>query len=109
MKKRSLPPLTGSGLEQVVLDKSAEELLRIARKRRATSQDRNKEKERVHRLKKELASWEMSQRIRAYVAAMQHTDYAGTADRAEFLAWAETYADHLDPTVDFRIEVLDMP
>lgn len=25
----------------------------------------------------------------------------------EWLAWVQHYADHLDPTVDFRIDVLD--
>jgi len=40
---------------------------------------------------------------------MRTTDNATDATAPEFLTWAETYADHLDPTVDFRIEVLDMP
>ena len=60
-----------------------------------------------HRLNKELEDWEASQRIRAYVAAMQNADQATDENRAEFLAWARRYADHLDPAVDFRIEVLD--
>ena len=108
-RKQSLPALDGNGLAQVVIDKSAEELLRIARQRLATSQQRNRENERIHKLKKKMTDWENSQRIRTYVTAMRTTDSTTDATDPEFLDWAGTYADHLDPTVDFRIEVLDMP
>jgi len=103
VKRRSLQTLDDTGLAQVVLDKSAEELLRIARKRHANGQQRHKENQRIHRLKKELGDWETSQRIRAYIATMRAAD----TGQAEFLAWAERYADHLDPAADFRIAVLD--
>lgn len=49
----------------------------------------------------------MSNRIRAYLATMRTFDHNNRADRAEFFAWVERYADHLDPTTDFRIAVLD--
>lgn len=104
VRRRSLPQLEGSGLAEVVIDKSAEELLRIARKRHINSQRRHRETLRIHRLKRELEGWEMSQRIRTYIAAMRITG----DDQSEFLAWAETYVDHLDPAVDFRIEALDI-
>src|SRR5947209_6356178 len=71
-RKRTLQPLDDNGLEQVVIDKSADELLRIARQRLAASQQRNRENERIHKLKKKMTDWETSQRIRAYVAAMRN-------------------------------------
>lgn len=52
--------------------------------------------------------WEESQKIRAYVAAMRSGRSKPDKATKEWLAWAEQYADHLDPAVDFRIEVLDV-
>ena len=104
VRKRSLSPLESNGLTEVIIDKSAEELLRIARKRHINSQRLHRENQRIHRLKREMEGWEMSQRVRAYVVAMRSSDH--DLDD-EFFAWAETYADHLDPAVDFRITLLD--
>jgi hypothetical protein len=48
-----------------------------------------------------------SDHIRSYLAAMHTVCVDGKPGQAEFFAWAEHYADHLDPTTDFRIAVLD--
>lgn len=106
VRKRSLKPVDEKARSEVVIDKTADELFRIARKRKATSEQRHKERQRIFRLQKELKDWEMCNRIRAYVAAMQ-TSGMITPSKADFFAWADTYANHLDPTTDFRIEVLD--
>jgi len=106
-EKQPLPPAKKkNAAKATTLDKSAEELLYMARNRAVGSKVRYTERQRIHRLQNELKDWEMSNRIRAYISAMQASDRI-TNDQAEFLAWAETYANHLDPTVDFRITVLD--
>lgn len=107
LKKQPLPALKEKAVAQVALNKSEEELLQIARNRFCSSKVRHRERQRIHRLQGELRDWENGQRIRAYVAAMRSSGRDIGASQAEFLAWAETYADHLDPTVDFRIAVLD--
>lgn len=92
-----------------MLNRSEEELLHLARNRFSASKTTHSERQRIHRLQNELKDWETSQRIREYIAAIHAAGIDRNTDKAEFLAWAETYANHLDPTTDFRIEVLDMP
>jgi hypothetical protein len=89
------------------INKSEEDLLHIARNKQSKSKLGHVERQRVFRLQAALKNWESSNRIRAYIAAMRASPSAGKEDFASFLAWADTYANHLDPTTDFRIEVLD--
>lgn len=60
-----------------------------------------------YRLRAEIKDWEESQKIRAYVDAMRSGKSKLNKTTKEWLAWAEQYADHLDPTFDFRIDALD--
>ncbi len=64
------------------------------------------EKAKAKRLKTELEGWETSRRIRTYLTAMRGNGDL-TPDQMEWFVWAEQYANHLDPTIEFRIEVLD--
>ena len=107
VRRAPLRALSEKGRAEIAIDKTAEELFEIARKRKTTGQQKHKERQRIFRLQNELKEWEMSARIRAYLAAMRTPDHKNGADRVDFLAWAERYADHLDPTLDFRIAVLD--
>lgn len=107
--KRPLPPSRKKNQAEVMLNRSEEELLHLVRNRFSASKTTHSERQRIHRLQNELKDWETSQRIREYIAAMHAAGIDRNTDKAEFLAWAETYANHLDPTTDFRIEVLDMP
>ncbi len=107
VRKRSLKPIEETVVAEVVIDKTADELFRSARKRKATSEQRHKERQRIFRLQKELKEWEMCNRIRDYLAAMRAGDRSLSYHQTEFFAWADTYAKHLDPTNEFRIEVLD--
>jgi len=107
VRRAPLRALSEKGRAEIAIDKTAEELFDIARKRKATRHRKHNERQRIFRLQNELKEWEMSGRIRAYLTAMRTA--GADSDRSEFLAWAETYADHLDPTIDFRIEVLDTP
>jgi hypothetical protein len=84
-----------------------QELETVAKKRRILKEQHQTEQQKVNRLKAELQNWDTSRRIRMYLAMLRNLSNAPGPDHAEFLAWAEHYADHLDPTVDFRIEALD--
>jgi hypothetical protein len=106
VKKAPLPPID-DGITQVALDKTADEMLRLAKRRAVTSQQRQVEKQHIKRLKQEMVLWEESQKVRAYVAAMRSGRSKPDKAEKEWIAWAEQYASHLDPAVDFRIEVLD--
>lgn len=89
------------------INKSEEDLLHIARNKQSKGKLGHVERQRVFRLQAALKNWESSNRIRAFIAAMRASPAAGKEDFASFLAWADTYANHLDPTNEFRIEVLD--
>lgn len=106
LKKSPLPPLT-DGIAYVALDKTADEMRRLAKKRAAIGQQRQVEKQRIKRLEQEIVAWEESQRIRAYITAMRTDKNKISADTKALLAWAEQYADHLDPAKDFRIAALN--
>ena len=106
VKKAPLPPIDDC-ITQVVLDKTADEMLRLAKKRAATSQQRQVEKQHIKRMKQEMARWEESQKVRAYVAAMRSGKSKPNKATKEWLAWAEQYAEHLDPTNDSRITALE--
>lgn len=107
VRRAPLRVLSEKSRAEIAIDKTAEELFEIARRRKATGQQKHKERQRIFRLQNELKDWEMSHRIRAYLAAMRAAGADASPSRADFFAWAEKYADHLDPTTDFRIAVLD--
>lgn len=76
-----------------------------ARKREEEEQRRRwKFQERVERLKRNVSSWEEAERIRAYLAAVRKKTEAQEggiregSPIAHFLAWAERYAESLDPS-----------
>jgi len=105
--KAPLPPLSETGCTQIIYDKTLQELESVAKKRRILKEQRQTEQQKISRLKSELQDWDTSRRIRMYVAMLRNLPNAGNPGQAEFVAWAEQYAGHLDPTVDFRIEALD--
>lgn len=107
VRRAPLKSLSEKGRAEIAINKTAEELFDVARKRKATSEQRHKERQRIFRLQKELKEWEMSNRIRDYLAAMRTAGVDIKRDQADFFAWAEHYADHLDPTSNLRIAVLD--
>jgi hypothetical protein len=107
VKKTPLRPLTESGRAQIILDKSAQEIELVAKKRRIIKEQRQTERQKINRLKAELQDWDTSRRIHIYLAQLRGLPTAAEPAQAEYLAWAARYADHLDPTVNFRIEALE--
>jgi len=94
-------------VEQITINKSGDDLLHVAKNRFLKSKVSHSDRQRIHRLRAEIKDWEESQKIRTYVAAMRSGRSKPDKAEKEWLTWAEQYADHLDPAVDFRIEVLD--
>ncbi|MDE3016597.1 MAG: hypothetical protein KGI29_06745 [Pseudomonadota bacterium] len=107
VEKTLLSSLSETGCTQITFDKSLQELESVAKKRRILKEQRQTEQQKINRLKSELQDWDTSCRIRMYIAMLRTQPGAARPDQAEFLAWAAQYADHLDPTVDFRLEALD--
>jgi len=107
VSREPLKPLAEGGRAEVAIGKSAAQLAEIARKRKAGGKLLHKERQRIHRLQGELREWEASRRIRDYIAALRASGADARPGMADRLAWMKRYADHLDPTVDFRIETLD--
>jgi hypothetical protein len=107
VEKAALPPLPETGCAQIIFDKSLQDLESVAKKRHIIKEQRQAEQQKINRLKAELQYWDTSRHIRMYIAMLRARPDASDLDQAEFLAWAQRYADHLDPTMDFRIEVLD--
>jgi len=107
VEKASLPPLSETGCAQIIYDRTLQELESAAKKRRIFKEQRQTEQQKIARLKAEMQDWDTSRRIRMYVAMLHSLPNAAEPGQAEFLAWAEQYAGHLDPMVDFRIEVLE--
>ena len=73
------------------------------RRRRAEEQRRWKEEEKIRTLEAQIASWEKSQKVRQFLAAVEatRTQQHGTLDPnskvAHWLSWGRRYADSLDP------------
>ncbi len=107
VEKAALPPLSETGCTQIIYDKTLQELESVAKKRRILKEQRQTEQQKINRLKTELQDWDTSRRIRMYIAMLRNLPNASDPHQAEFLTWAERYAEHLDPTADFRIEVLE--
>jgi hypothetical protein len=107
VRRIPLPRLPENGRDHFILDKSTKQLAELAHQRRVIKEAKQTERQKITRLKAELQAWEMSRRIQAYIAAVQASGRNIAVDQAEFLTWAQRYADHLDPTTDFRIEALD--
>ena len=106
VRRPALKPLPEGGRDRIVIDKSAEQIAEMARQRKSVIERKQAERQKAKRLRADMQDWEASNRIRAYLAALR-AQPGEDPDQAEWLTWAETYANHLDPMVDFRIEVLD--
>jgi len=107
IKKPALPAIKSTDLEHITVNKSGDDLLHAAKNRFTKSKVRHSDRQRVHRLRNEVNAWEESQRIRVYIAAMRPIMNKKDGEAKEWLAWAEQYADHLDPTKDYRLTPLE--
>jgi hypothetical protein len=76
----------------------------VRRQEEIESHRRYELERRIERLDRNIAAWRRAKRIRAYVEAIANRmadegPHAPENDSAEWLAWARSYADSIDPTV----------
>jgi hypothetical protein len=76
--------------------RDAEERERTWRDLMATAHERQIEDDRIARLTANVDAWDQALRIRAYCDAAEAT-YHDNADAMEWIAWARTHAQRLDP------------
>ena len=71
------------------------------------------EKERFQALEQEVESWQKSQRLRVYIEAVQrdalkrHDAIDPDSETGQWIAWATSHADRLDPLVERPTSILD--
>lgn len=82
---------------------------RIAAEARAKlRQQKEAELAKVDKLESHMENWRKSQDIRSYIKEVKTKINTGNNNEMrEFLEWAEKYAEHIDPTTEKRISILD--
>ncbi len=89
---------------EITVDRDAKQLAKANDKRRVQKPDMMTERQRVRRLKIELRDMEIARRTRHYLEAMRQLPNATAPEQAEWLDWVARYADHIDPTVDYKMD-----
>lgn len=105
--RQPLPPATKDTLTEVMIDRDTKQLAKLHDKRRIANTSMMQERQKIRRLKVALRDMDVASKTRAYITAMKASSKAKEPEMKQFLKWAETYANHIDPTTDFRIELLD--
>lgn len=95
-----------------VLERQEQERREWERVRYQKAQEIRKEEERLKSLNQEVDNWHRSQRIRAYIEAVkydavQQNGEAGAKNVAEWIEWALSHADRLDPLKSSPPSILD--
>ena len=89
---------------EITVDRDAKQLSKAHDKRRVQKPDMMTERQRVRRLKIALRDMEIARRTRHYLEAMRQLPNASAPDHAEWLDWVARYAEHIDPTVDYKMD-----
>jgi|GEM_PF-2038803 len=89
---------------EITVDRDAKQLAKANDKRRVQKPDMMTERQRVRSLKIALRDMEIARRTRHYLEAMQKLPNATAPEQAEWLDWVARYADHIDPTVDYKMD-----
>ncbi len=90
----------------VTVDRDTHQLAKVNDKRRVKHPAAITERQKVRRLKVALRDMEIARRTRLYLEAMQALPNAADPEQAEWLAWVEQYAAHIDPSIDYKMEGL---
>ncbi|MBY0355337.1 MAG: hypothetical protein K2Q12_06350 [Rickettsiales bacterium] len=102
--KPILRPAPADTPTEITVDRDAKQLAKANDKRRVQKPDMMTERQRVRRLKIALRDIEITRRTRHYLEAMRQLPNATAPDQAEWLDWVARYADHIDPTVDYKMD-----
>jgi hypothetical protein len=109
-----------AGLVHVAACRRAERLkeqerqkrVEVEQERRAALRRRlNEERQAVARLEEAARDWHRAEQIRAYVAAIEAKAIGGgelSEDKAEWIAWARSQADRIDPLRETPTSILDI-
>lgn len=89
---------------EITVDRDAKQLAKANDKRRVQKPDMMTERQRVRRLKIALRDMEIARRTRHYLEAMKLLPNTTALEQAEWLDWVARYADHIDPTVDYKMD-----
>lgn len=102
--KPILRPAPADTPTEITVDRDAKQLAKANDKRRVQKPDMMTERQRVRRLKVALRDMEIARRTRHYLEAMRQLPNANAPEQAEWLDWVTRYADHIDPTVDYKMD-----
>ena len=102
--KPILRPAPADTPTEITVDRDAKQLAKANDKRRVQKPDMMTERLRVRRLKIALRDMEIARRTRHYLEAMRQLPNATAPEQAEWLDWVARYADHIDPTVDYKMD-----
>ncbi len=102
--KPILRPAPADTPTEITVDRDAKQLAKANDKRRVQKPDMMTERQRVRRLKIALRDMEIARRTRHYLEAMRLLPRATAPAQAEWLDWVARYADHIDPTVDYKMD-----
>jgi len=102
--KPILRPAHADTPTEITVDRDAKQLAKANDKRRVQKPDMMTERQRVRRLKIALRDMEIARRTRHYLEAMKQLPNAIAPEQVEWLDWVARYADHIDPTVDYKMD-----
>lgn len=102
--KPILRPAPADTPTEIIVDRDAKQLAKANDKRRVQKPDMMTERQRVRRLKIALRDMEIARRTRQYLEAMKQLPNTTAPEQAEWLDWVARYADHIDPTVDYKMD-----
>lgn len=102
--KPILRPAPADTPTEITVDRDAKQLAKANDKRRVHKPNMMTERQRVRRLKIALRDMEIARRTRHYLEAMKLLPNATAPEQAEWLDWVTRYADHIDPTVDYKMD-----
>jgi len=102
--KPMLRPAPDDTPTEITVDRDVRQLAKVNDKRRVKHPAAITERQKVRRLKIALRDMEIARRTRHYLEAMKQLPCATTPEQTEWLEWVARYADHIDPTVNYKMD-----
>lgn len=102
--KPILRPAPADTPTEITVNRDAKQLAKINDTRRVQKPSMITEHQKVRRLKIALRDMEIARRTRHYLQAMRQLPNAAAPEQAEWLDWVARYADHIDPTVNYKMD-----
>jgi len=103
-EKEMLRPPTAQTQSIAIVDREAKHLAKVYDQRRLKNPSMMSERQKIRRIKVALRDMEIARRTRHYLEAMRVLPNAAEPEQAQWLEWVARYADHIDPTVDYKMD-----